>query len=103
METARITRSPRKKLRLFNELNALFDWSYQYLLLPVSGKNHWSFLVIENFTHGGMTTVYHVNSLRKAHSSEYAFDVLKCTFAINTKPQQTNYSDCGIYVLYYMD
>eukprot|EP00644_Phytophthora_capsici_P014974 jgi/Phyca11/11598/fgenesh1_pm.PHYCAscaffold_76_\ len=46
------------------------------------------------------TKVYHVNSLRKAHDSSYAFDVL--TFVHNTKPQQADSVDCGLYLLHYM-
>ncbi|KAE9348278.1 hypothetical protein PR003_g6502 [Phytophthora rubi] len=60
--------------------------------------------------------------MKKAHSSAYAFDVLnwflaktheksfesaaafECrTFVYDTKSQQTNCADCGIYVLHYMD
>eukprot|EP00644_Phytophthora_capsici_P019695 jgi/Phyca11/53460/gw1.901.1.1 len=48
------------------------------------------------------TKVYHVNSLRKAHDSSYAFDVLYATFVHNTKPQQANSVDCGLYLLHYM-
>ncbi|EGZ06336.1 hypothetical protein PHYSODRAFT_410593, partial [Phytophthora sojae] len=63
--------------------------------------------------------VYHINSLRRAHSSAYAFDVTKWflsnlhekvfdafewkTFVFNTKPQQSNSVDCGLYLLHYMD
>ncbi|EGZ08198.1 hypothetical protein PHYSODRAFT_526474 [Phytophthora sojae] len=51
----------------------------------------------------GPTKLYHVNSLRKAHSPAYAFDVLECAFAFDTTPQPSNMVDCGIYVLYYME
>jgi len=121
METARYTRLPKKRLRLIHELGEVFDWtSYKYVLLPVSGRNHWSFLVVENPIHADPTKVYHVNSMKSAHSSAYAFDVLQwflgkihgtqsnltaefewSTFVHYTKPQQTSCSDCGIYVLHY--
>ncbi|KAF4147845.1 Ulp1 protease family C-terminal catalytic domain-containing protein [Phytophthora infestans] len=122
MEKARRTHKAVTQQRLFDDLVALFNWSYQYLLLPVSGRNHWSFLIIENFMHAGPTNVYHVNSMRKAHSSAYAFDVLNLflakvhraksdtattfewsTYVQATKPQQSNSADCGLYVLHYMN
>ncbi|EGZ26800.1 hypothetical protein PHYSODRAFT_467362 [Phytophthora sojae] len=104
IEIARYTRNPRLKLRLFEELAEQFDWStYRYVLLPVSGRNHWSLVIVENFTTAEPTKLYHVNSLRKAHSSAYAFDVLECAFAFDTTPQQSNMVECGIYVLYYME
>ncbi|EEY53860.1 uncharacterized protein PITG_07481 [Phytophthora infestans T30-4] len=53
--------------------------------------------------HAGPTNVYHVNSMRKAHSSAYAFDVLNFTYVQATKPQQSNSADCGLYVLHYMN
>ncbi|EGZ23557.1 hypothetical protein PHYSODRAFT_413203, partial [Phytophthora sojae] len=72
--------------------------------------------------HPGPTKVYHVNSMKNAHSSAYAFDVLQwvlsethksqaessapfewSTFVHLTKPQQSNCIDCGVYVLHYMD
>eukprot|EP00644_Phytophthora_capsici_P017390 jgi/Phyca11/125228/e_gw1.57.299.1 len=53
--------------------------------------------------HAGPTKVYHVDSMRKAHNSAYAFDILNCTFVHATKPQKSNCADCGLYVLHYMD
>ncbi|EGZ17812.1 hypothetical protein PHYSODRAFT_500299 [Phytophthora sojae] len=106
METARFTRKSKRRRRLLADLVALFDWSaYQYVLLPVSGRNHYRVLVIENPMHPGPTKVYHVNSVKNAHSSAYAFDVLQwwSTFVHLTKPQQSNCIDCGVYVLHYMD
>eukprot|EP00644_Phytophthora_capsici_P005224 jgi/Phyca11/96807/e_gw1.1.1778.1 len=71
--------------------------------------------------HEDPTKVYHVNSMEKAHDSIYVFDFLNMLltkmhqsksglnseyvwsiFTHNTKPQQANGSDCGLYVLHYM-
>ncbi|ETP31406.1 hypothetical protein F442_19731 [Phytophthora nicotianae P10297] len=65
MERARRTRKAVTQQRLFGDLVALFNWSYQYLLLPVSGGNHWSFLVIENFMHAGPTKSMKPNQMHQ--------------------------------------
>jgi hypothetical protein len=78
IESARFERNPLKKCRLFNELSGMVDWgAYPYVLLPVSGLNHWSLLVVENPMHAEPMKMYHVNSLRGAHDPSYAFDTVK--------------------------
>jgi hypothetical protein len=70
MEKAQFSREKRTRRRLGKELGELVDWSAcSFILLPVSGRNHWSFLVIENPMRVGRMKVYHVNSMKKAHSS----------------------------------
>ncbi|KAJ8576335.1 hypothetical protein ON010_g2880 [Phytophthora cinnamomi] len=115
--------NPVKKRRGIRAAISAFDWkSYRYVLLPISGGNHWSFVIIENATQQGQAKAYHINSLKGAHSTEYIFVILQwffahaltindtsspvfewSTYAYKTKPQQSNCLDCGIYMLFYMD
>ncbi|OWZ03538.1 hypothetical protein PHMEG_00024718 [Phytophthora megakarya] len=102
---------------------SMFDWSaYQYVLVPLSGRNHSSFLIVEHTSSRQQGKMYHVDSLMGAHSSEYVFVVFKWFFAryvadktgdpnatleattseFKTKLQQTNFIGCGVYLLYYM-
>ncbi|OWZ12062.1 hypothetical protein PHMEG_00014831 [Phytophthora megakarya] len=87
-----------------------------------TGLDHWSFIIVENALQPGPTALYHINSLKGAHYSDYAFDLLKWFLVqerqrhaselspfpweetiLTVKPQQSNMVDCGLFVLHYMD
>ncbi|EGZ29047.1 hypothetical protein PHYSODRAFT_475297 [Phytophthora sojae] len=81
-----------------------FDWvSYRFVILPVNGNSHWSFLVVENPLQGGVIRLYHVNSVTEAHDTANVFSLMQCFHACPTKPQQQNSVDCGIYLLYFIE
>ncbi|GMF46992.1 unnamed protein product [Phytophthora fragariaefolia] len=100
-----------------------FDWAaYPYVILIVSGAKHYSLLVVENLMQNGPTGMFHVNSLKGAHASAYVFNMMRWHFAnerhkypdltyqgtyaagvFDTKPQQSNCVDCGLYVLHYIE
>ncbi|EGZ25944.1 hypothetical protein PHYSODRAFT_413713, partial [Phytophthora sojae] len=72
--------------------------AYPYVILIVSGVKHYSILVVENAMRNGPTGMFHVNSLKGAHDcGTYTARVF------DTKPQQSNCVDCGLYVLHYME
>jgi hypothetical protein len=117
-------RAPLALLALVRQVHQVAGLVTRHLpTLPLAGRDHYSFLIIENAMLSKPTKVYHVNSMRKAHDSGYAHDVLRwfltevqkeersgsqveldwTTFVHYTKPQQTNVTDSGLYVLHYME
>lgn len=99
-----------------------FDWqSYLYVLIPVSGRDHWSLLILEQAMNKTKAAIYHVDSVRGRHDSAQIFGMVKQVLARQrqkhigeetpfdcevhaymTKPLQSNGFDCGVYMLHYM-
>lgn len=110
----KITDPSEKAARLHNTCGQLKWESYPFVFVPVSGRDHWSFITVENALQSGPTNRYHVNSLKGAHDTGYTFETLKWFLVqeqkrqasklppgygvFNTKPPQTNTGDCGLYV-----
>ncbi|ETP27863.1 hypothetical protein F442_22852 [Phytophthora nicotianae P10297] len=94
------------------------DWDlYFAVLFPVWGANHWSLLVVEEPTKPSRRMFY-VDSCVGIHESSHVFSIATKILAAvcevtsddsptvsvcETHPQQTNNSDCGIYMLYFME
>ncbi|OWZ10355.1 hypothetical protein PHMEG_00016807 [Phytophthora megakarya] len=69
-----------KSFSAANDLVDKMQWDfYPFVLIPVSGRNHWSLLVVE---HSLLDRVkcYHVDSVAGMHQSEYIFDIGKVGF-----------------------
>jgi len=106
------------------ETTGAFDWlAHRFILLPITGEDHYSFVIIEHPRHPDRTIFYHVNSYRGLHASADVFAVLTWfiaaerkkkkktmetvssdpqSFSYLTKPRQSNDQDCGVYMLRYM-
>ncbi|KAJ8557025.1 hypothetical protein ON010_g8939 [Phytophthora cinnamomi] len=108
-----------------DEVTGSFDWGAQkYVLLPITGADHYSFAIIENPLTPAQTVCYHINSLRGCHKSESILDTLKWflsprgekrkkrgadnsnteppVFAYKKSPLHANLSDCGVDMQHYV-
>ncbi|ETO60910.1 hypothetical protein F444_20942 [Phytophthora nicotianae P1976] len=94
------------------------DWDlYFAVLFPVWGDNYWRLLVVE-VPAKPSRRMFHVDSCVEIHESSHVFSIATKLLAAvcevtsdgsptvsvcETHPQQKNNSDCGIYMLYYME
>ncbi|OWZ11830.1 hypothetical protein PHMEG_00015096, partial [Phytophthora megakarya] len=48
-----------------NDTYGQVKWaSYPFVLVPISGLDHWSFIIVENALQPGPTALNHINSLK---------------------------------------
>ncbi|EGZ27536.1 hypothetical protein PHYSODRAFT_472272 [Phytophthora sojae] len=59
--------------------------SHKFGIVPISGKDHRSFVVIERSLQPGSTIFYHINSLPKYHASHRVLEVLR-DFIFSAQP-----------------
>ncbi|OWY94804.1 hypothetical protein PHMEG_00035361, partial [Phytophthora megakarya] len=96
--------------------------AYPFVVVPIYGSCHRSFVIIENALQPGPTSLYHVHSFRccsnlgrisdniiwyLAHEQKFQAPNIP-TPAWNcegfyTTPLQSNTVDCGVYVLHFID
>ncbi|ETP10604.1 hypothetical protein F441_13777 [Phytophthora nicotianae CJ01A1] len=105
-----------KSFSAVKELVDKVEWDcYPVVFIPVAAVEHWSLLIVEHPL-SDRVQCYHVDSVAAKHQSEYVFDVAKLFMeeisghsavmeglALTMQPEQRNYYNCGVYMLYCMN
>ncbi|ETI40835.1 hypothetical protein F443_13848 [Phytophthora nicotianae P1569] len=105
-----------KSFSAVKELVDKVEWDcYPVVFIPVAAVEHWSLLIVEHPL-SDRVQCYHVDSVAAKHQWEYVFDVAKLFMeeisghsavmeglALTMQPEQRNYYNCGVYMLYCMN